>query len=458
MRPISGTKLKPHKKTIITIKMENPNMFNSFADMQKKAVEQFTQAAENMKNAMLNANGVDFNSEFFKKWYDSQMSWFNKHQDGSNNQAFDFFRNWMNAQTDIARQWFDMSQGMMKTMPMPGMENMNWNNQYSNMMNMFNSWKDSMNTAYTDMLSQFSNGTNKETFSGMFNNAEMYMKMFQFWMPMMKSLQDKTFTPEMFRSMFNAPAYKEMMDNMFNMQPDFMKNFYNQSLDMMKNNGGNMMDMGKNMFDQMKGNMNNAMNQFMPANMFTAMLDSYNNWYTQMHQAAAPMARLVANGPAKQSAEAMQELMNHMNIYQLKNAQMQYMMYTTGMKAMDEMAESLYTRMRNGEEFTNFMKVYQEWLNNNDKHFVNLFQSDEYSKLMSEVSALQLGLKKKIENQMEKALSNLPLINRTEMDELYQTIQTLKNRINQLEKQIDMETDSTEAKEAKPRKASKANA
>jgi BMFP domain-containing protein YqiC len=157
----------------------------------------------------------------------------------------------------------------------------------------------------------------------------------------------------------------------------------------------------------------------------------------------------------------MKELTNHMNVYNLKNTQMQYMMYATGMKAMDEVSENLYTRMRNGEDFNSFSNVYQEWLNTNDKHFVTLFETEEYSKLMSEVSALQLGLKKKIENQMEKAFSNLPLINRSEMDELYLTIQGLKSRISMLENQIDTETSHetiAEVKETKTRKGSKANA
>jgi hypothetical protein len=70
-------------------------------------------------------------------------------------------------------------------------------------------------------------------------------------------------------------------------------------------------------------------------------------------------------------------------------------------------------------------------------------------------------LKKKIENQMEKAMSNLPLINRSEMDELYLTIQGLKSRITILESQLDAETSNeteVEVKETKTRKGTKANA
>ena len=441
--------------------MENQNMFNTFANMQKQAVETFNQAAESMKNAMGNPANVDFNSDFFKKWYDSQMAWFNQHKGENNNQAFEFFQNWMNSQTDIAKKWFEASQGLMNNMPAMDMNNTNWNANYSNMMNIFNSWKETMTSSYNEMMTNFNNGTNKETFSGMFNNADMYMKMFQFWMPMMKSLQDKSFTTESFRQMFNAPMYKDMMDKMFNLQPDFMKNMFNSNMGGMKDQMGNMMDMNKNMFDNMKNMMSQNMNTMMPADMFTSMLNNYNSMFTQMNNAAAPLAKLMPNGNQKQQMEMMKELTNHMNVYNLKNTQMQYMMYATGMQAMDEVSENLYSRMRNGEDFNSFINVYQEWLNTNDKHFVKLFESEEYSKLMSEVSALQLGLKKKIENQMEKAFSNLPLINRSEMDELYLTIQGLKSRISMLENQIDAETSNeteVEVKETKTRKGTKANA
>ncbi|MFY8107886.1 MAG: hypothetical protein ACOVO9_02805, partial [Bacteroidia bacterium] len=145
--------------------------------MQKQAVETFNQAAESMKNAMGNPANVDFNSDFFKKWYDSQMAWFNQHKGENNNQAFEFFQNWMNSQTDIAKKWFEASQGLMNNMPAMDMNNTNWNANYSNMMNMFNSWKETMTSSYNEMMTNFNNGTNKETFSGMFNNADMYMKM-----------------------------------------------------------------------------------------------------------------------------------------------------------------------------------------------------------------------------------------------------------------------------------------
>lgn len=80
------------------------------------------------------------------------------------------------------------------------------------------------------------------------------------------------------------------------------------------------------------------------------------------------------------------------------------------------------------------MALYQEWMNISDKTFVSLFESDEYSEKMAEVSAMQMRLKKDMEKQAEKMLVGLPVATRSEMDELYKTIYDLKKQVRELEK------------------------
>jgi BMFP domain-containing protein YqiC len=279
--------------------------------------------------------------------------------------------------------------------------------------------------------------------------------MFELMMPLMKNLQDKTYTPDMFKQMFNASIYKDMMDKMFNMQPDFMKNMMSGMNDEMKNNMGKMMDMNKNIFDNMKSAMTSQFSNMMPNDMFTQGLNHYNNWYNQMNTAMAPLTKLMPVNSTTQAMETMKEMSNMMAVYNMKNNQLQNMMYTTGLKAMEQFSEALYTKMRNGEQMSSFMPVYNEWLSLHDKNFIALFETEEYSKLMSEVSALQLNLKKQVDLQMEKAMANLPIINRTEMDELYKTIYELRKRINTLEKQMDSGDVVSEEPKVAPKKTAK---
>src|SRR5690606_27006877 len=91
-------------------------------------------------------------------------------------------------------------------------------------------------------------------------------------------------------------------------------------------------------------------------------------------------------------------------------------------------------KIENGEDVNSIMALYQEWMNISDKTFVSLFESDEYSEKMAEVSAMQMRLKKDMEKQAEKMLVGLPVATRSEMDELYKTIYDLKKQVRELEK------------------------
>jgi uncharacterized membrane-anchored protein YhcB (DUF1043 family) len=429
--------------------MENTNnLFGSFAEAQKQAVENFANATEKMAKSL----NMDLNSDFFKKWYDSQMSFFNQNNGADAHTGMNFFNTWMENQMNMAKEWMNNVQSNFS-----GMMNNNMNeemkNAQNNMMNIYNNWMNSMNSAYSEMTKNFSNMSTKENFSSMFNNAEMYMNMFNMWMPMMKSIQDKSFTPDMFKNMLNMDQFKNMMDKMFGMQPDFMKNMMN--MNMMTENGKKMMEMNKGMFDTMKNNMMNMMPK--GNEMFATMMTNYNNMFNMMNESAAPLMKMMTPGSSKASLEMMNELSNEFAHYQMKNAQMQYMMYTTGMKAMDEVAENIYSKLQKGESMNDFMKVYQEWLNTNDKHFVSLFSTDEYSKMQAELNTLGMKMKRHMDLQMEKMLNNVPVATRSEMDELYKVIHELRKRINTLEKQIDNadEVVTEEAKETKSRKTAK---
>lgn len=425
--------------------METKNLFETFANAQKQAVENMASATENMQKMF---NNDTMSSEFFKKWYDSQMSFFNQSNSESTKNPVDLYNSWMSSQMDMAKSW----------MPnMPGAGNMDsLKSSADSMMALYQNWISTMNASYNEMMKNVGNADTKGMMGGMFNNNDMYMNVFKLWMPMFKSLNDKTFNMDAFKSQFNAPLFKDIMDKMFNMQPDFMKNTMNMpGMAGVTENMNKMMDAGKNMFDNMK----TSMGSMMPdgSSGFSGMLDSYNSMYTNMNNAFAPMMKLMSNDSNKKQMEAANELANEFNNYQIRNAEMQYSMYQTGMKAMEELAEHVYTKVRNGSDLKDFTSIYADWLTISDKHFVELFSTDEYSKMQSELNSFGMKLKMNINTQMEKTMANVPVVTRSEMDEAYKTIYEMKKRITMLEKQLDADT-SVEPAEAKPAKKAAKNA
>jgi hypothetical protein len=130
------------------------------------------------------------------------------------------------------------------------------------------------------------------------------------------------------------------------------------------------------------------------------------------------------------------DIANRINVYNMKNAELQYMIYNQGTKVMDKLAENVAKKMQDGTEVSSMMSLYQEWLNISDKVFVSLFESVEYSELMAEVGAMQMKLRKDIELQTEKMLKDVPVATRSEMDEAYKAIYDLKKEVRELGRKL----------------------
>jgi BMFP domain-containing protein YqiC len=426
--------------------METKNLFETFTTAQKEAVEKMNTATENMRN-MFNEN---MNSDFFKKWYDSQMSFFNNKGENATTNPMEFYNTWLNNQMETAKNFMGNTPFNTNMNNMFNMDSMTAN--MNNAMGQYQNWLSSMNNTYSELMKNYSNMDAKNMMSGMFNNADMHMNMFQLWMPMFKSMNDKSFDMETFKTMFNAPMFKDMMDKMFNMN-DFSKNMMNMpGMANMQSNINNFMDSNKTMFDNMKASMMNNM----PNNMFAQTVDMYNNMNNQMNNAFAPMMKLMGNNNTTNQINSSKELANEFVQYQLKNTEMQYMMYNTGMNAMNELAETVYNNTRNGNnDMKDFTNLYTTWLTISDKHFVTLFSTEEYSKMQSEVNSYGMKIKTQINAAMEKTFANIPVISRTEMDETYKTIYEMKKRITMLEKQLDADTMTEETAKPAAKKATK---
>lgn len=417
--------------------MENKakNLFETFADAQKQVVENMTNATQHMAKSFVNN---DINSDFFKKWYDSQMAFFNQNGKNTESNPMNLFTNWMQSQAKMGTDYMNNMQNNFKQMT----GNTGFNTDFTSL---YNNWLNSMNSTMQQMMQNLNTaGDAKNAMSGMFNNAEMMMKMYELWMPFVKMINEQTFTPDTFKKMFDQPLYKDMMDKMLNMQPDFVKNMTDAAA--IREQVVKMMDWNKSNFDQFRS----MFASFNPETngMFTNMNEQYTNMWNTMNQAAAPMMKMMGNTALSNSMNAASEIINEFNHFMMKNAEVQYATYKAGNEAMNEFAENVYTKMKNGDDMSNFMNVYSEWLNTNDKHLTALFATAEYSKLQAELNTFGMKLKQHMNAQMEKAIKNVPVVPRSEMDELYKTVYELRKRISMLEKQIDAETE-TEPKETK---------
>lgn len=469
------------------------NFFETLVEAQKEAINTMVEGTKKLTNGSpIVSDVMEKSTEFFKKTVDAtketmdkintQASTMQSQAKMGTEKANDYFANWKNQQTDWFKQMQDMNTNFLKNAwsannmqnPMSNFQNM-WNkttNQFDmntmfNQMNpaamqsqmeagmeqmkaFWNQFQSILNNNYSDFTKNFQNGTMAETYKGMFNTSEGFSKFYEMWMPMMKSMQDKTFNMDVFGKNINMDQYKNFMDKFFSFMPtgsqDYMNEMHKMYHEAVKNGSVQAKDMVNSMKESMNTMMPNMMN-----NPYSNMLGSYTHFYGQMMNAVTPFAKLMTPSNDTKTMQDWMNIFNDMNIYNIKNAELQHMVYETGMKVMEKLAESTMHKIENGEEVNSMMKMYQEYLNMSDKMYVDLFETDEYSQLMSEVSTMKMKIKKAVETQMEKSMVNIPVATRSEMDEVYQTIYDLKKLVRTLEAKLNTAPVTAKAKpSAKP--------
>ncbi len=422
---------------------------NLFAKTTEKAAETATAAKSNTNNM----------SEFFQNWFNTQMNMGKNLWETSQNwmkntantattgnpmeQMSSAYTNWMSqwnnmfSNMNTANSWMNNMQQFTNGATNPF--NMDtWKNAGSDMTGIFNQWYSLMNTSMSEWQSHLQNGTTQDAFRNMLNSAEGYTRFYQMWAPLWKSIQDKTFNTEMYKNMMSPAAYQEFMDKFFGFLPEGTRQYMQQMTTMLQNGAKTFGQQGTQGYQQFR-NMMSSMPGMNANEGFANMLSMYQNMQSTMQNALSPMMRMMPQTEQTRKMADWQEIADRAVVYNIKNAQMQYMMYAQGTKVMDALAENIMHKMEAGEEVKSMMNLYQEWLTISDKQFVALFESDEYSELMAEVSALQLKLRKDMEGQMEKALVNIPVATRTELDELYKTIYDLKKEVRQLHRMMELD-------------------
>lgn len=236
--------------------------------------------------------------------------------------------------------------------------------------------------------------------------------------------------------------------------PESGRQYMQQATEMWNAGMKNMADYGKTGYQTGREMMNN-MNPFAGYNVFANMMEAYQTAQQSFHNAVSPIAKMATPNQYTKTAAEWADIANEVAVFQIKNAELQYMMYQQSTKVMDQLVESIMNKMENGVEINSISALYQEWLNIGDKVYVELFESDEYSKLMAEVSALQLKLRKQMDMQAEKMLAGVPVATRSDLDELYKVIYDLKKEVRQLEKMLDIESEEAPAAKAATSKTTK---
>jgi hypothetical protein len=461
--------------------METKTFFEAWLETQKQLTENWTESNRKLQESVKTGAAMTDGFSIYKEWLAKQAEItkaasekatksFNEKL-AENTEAFngkatanvnDIYNNWMNAQREQMNKAMENFQNFSapfssnnpfaaNAMKQVQDFQQQWWNNTQNFFNQSNQFSQPWTNVFQNWGKGLNNDTVKDAWGNMTNISAAYIKFYELWAPVMKNIQNNSFNNEWFKNGFNLDAFKELMDrSIAQVTPVQVKELYAQFQSWVEvaNN------YNKHVYQQFAGSIPENMKTLTPFLLFgNDANNTANNIFSVYQRSVTPLLRLFYPGKETELNELMTGMMEKVSVYGQKLIELQNAMYTTGAKTWETFLFENAEELKKGADLSNIQEVFQKWVNKNEESMIELFKTDAFSKIQGELLDLGLDIKQRSEKVAETLLQPLPIVLRSEADELYTTIYELRKRISQLEKQAGTETDSKEAKSAKKKTA-----
>ena len=435
-------------------------LFETVMETQQKAMNTFVETANKFQEAMKSDNPMEKSTEVYKNWWENQMSMFNnistEHKpENKLNETFgkteEFFKNMYNTQVDALKKATDFNLGMYNSLNSFGKStnetNQNFLDLNSTWNTLFDSWNKTLNSTMHSLNTMMPGTMHKELFQNAMNTNALYFKLQEFYKPFFQAFQNKDFSIDGFKNLFDPANYKKVTEELFG-------NFFPTS------NLNTMLENNVKMVKDFFANNNTVNKDFQEywklftdkfphliSGDFVKFTETFKGVNTSLTDTFAPLMKLVTPSKEKENIELAMANFDKVATYQTKLNLLQNHLYTTGQKVSNEMFSHMTEKMKDATMTSSFQPFFNDWVNINEKHYTQLFSTDEFSKLKGELTTISMEIKKNLEKQFENRVESFPLVVKSEMSELYKTIHDLKKTIKTLESKLNTsETTKTTAR------------
>lgn len=453
------------------MKTANP-VIDTLVESQTQFINNWMDSAKKMQTAFTSGNIASEGQSLYKEFFDKQTSIFNNMQASSQNMfnqnghnPQEFFKNWFNQQAGYAKQMADFNQSIQHSFAnfgKPAQDFMaNFGQSNTAFTNIYNSWLNTLNSSFDSMSKNMNSTFNKDVFTNFMQGNQMYAKMQSFFQPMMEAMQKGQFNVDTFKSYFTPEHYSSLSNQMFGsmFNEASMKEAFDMSVKQIHEFFANQNNMSKEYYAQMQ-NMANNMPQFLNPNSAESLKEFYTQIQNVFGKTFEPLLKVINPGKEKENIEAVIALMDRMAEYSVKQAELQMFLQTTTRKGIEKIAQEYAEKMSHPENLTktpSVQEMYNEWVKVNETLFTELFASEEFSKVKGEAMNLGMDVKKHFEQQFETTFANIPVVFKSEVEEMQKTIYDLKKQVKDLQTKLAMQNAASvelfeEDKTAKARK------
>lgn len=446
--------------------MKTNPIFDNMIEAQTQAINNWVDSTKKFQSAFTSGSITTEGQSIYKEWLDKQMSLFGGIQAnftnaaGENAKPEEFFKNWYTQQMEQVKKMTDFNQSLYNSFANfgknPADYAANFNNVNSAWTNIYNNWMGALNNTYDAFAKNIPGGVNKDAFKNFFEGSQVYLKLQQFWQPALDAFKNGNFNAEAFKKFYTPENYKQVTETLFNswFHTANMKDVFDASIKNIHEFFTSQNNLSKE-YNQAFKNLANEYPQLVGGD-FAKLADLYKNANNVFAKTFEPVLKLAGAGKEKVAIEENIALLDKIAEFSVKQAQLQYQLYTTTQQAVEATSKKAFEKYEKlspeAAKAQSFNEFYNEWVKTNEDLFTGLFASEDFSKLKGDLLNISMDVKKHFEKQFENVFNVYPVVFRSEVDELYKTIHDLKKQVKALEARLGngtLELDEEKAAKAK---------
>jgi polyhydroxyalkanoate synthesis regulator phasin len=352
--------------------------------------------------------------------------------DKSSEKAPSLFDAWFQSQADYMEKWTETAANFQKSFPAADFPK-SMGKDPQELFSVYNAWRDTVGKYIDVIVKNQSLNTSRDTISKLFSGADAYIKLYEFWAPLLKAFQAKGMEAVSYENLWDPAKYRDMINKVFGFgSPESLVEFYGQASKLLETWGSKAGFLVKPWSDAVEKNMDAVLD--LASGDSEAGVNIFHNIYAAFENTFGKTFKMPAVGKDRETIEVFLKTMDRYLVFLAKNTEFQQTIYLTGEKAMEKVVGAMAERVKANEEITSFDEFFMLWTSVSEKDFLRLFDTDEFSKLQAMVLDAGLEARRSFHQLMELFLSDFPIALRSEMDDVYKTVYYMRRDVRQLKK------------------------
>lgn len=369
-------------------------------------------------------------NEMFKASQDMMNAWVDalpKRESESEKEetgAFDFskYQDWVKFQQSWINNWQDM---MKNASP----ENPWFQGPYA-------SWTKMMEAYNPFDASKMMGAGTREVFEKILNSNKLYLGVYEQW---------KKFSDE-----FLKPGTEEYKKNMTQLVDQFNNIFVNNLIPLLPKEIQGLMMNSQSYFNTYLRTVENFIGPWSFAYQNIAdifmetfykdpmkLADSLKEWKDAYNQTFGVLVKSPVVGSSREMLEQNNKAVDAMIEMLISVSEFMTKALSVGYKYSQEAFEQYFDSVDNGEEPKTFNEFYKMWSKHVENAIETYFYTDEFSKLIAKTADSAMIFKIEYDKVIEKALADFPIVTKSEVDNVYKNVYSLRREVRELKKELE---------------------